>query len=437
MGWKAETTPAAMAKTPAVVIDIGSGYTKMGFAGNIEPQFVIPTCVANSAKKAGGVVSSHAQATGVAEMDFYIGDEAYARKDSDRYLLSYPVTKGRIEHWDDMERFLQQAIFRNMRCTPEEHNFLLTEPAFNSPENRELTAEIMFETFNVKGLNIGVQAVLALYAQWVNDVKVSDDSMGASPDLTGMVVDSGDGLTHVIPVADGYVISSCIQEIPLGGKHVTEFVSDMLRDRGEPVPPEQRLEAARQIKEQHSYLSRDVVEEYQKYDADPKRFKNLSGVFPKTKEAWSINIGYERFLAPEIFFNPEIFVESVTRPLPELVDRCILGCPMDYRRKLYGNIVLSGGSTTFTHFKERLQRDLQVVVDARLANNQAISGGASPTPIPVTVRGGKRRNQQRFAAWLGGSLFAAEANFESFCKTKKDYEEYGPSCMRASCVGMR
>lgn len=422
--------------TPAVVIDCGSGYTKMGFAGNIEPQFVIPTCVANSAQKgrSQGMASSHAQATGVqAEMDFYIGDEAYARKDSDRYLLSYPVVKGRIEHWDDMERFFQQAIFRNMRVTPEEHNFLLTEPPFNTPENRELTAEIMFETFNVKGLNFGVQAVLALYAQWVNDVKVSDDTMGSSPDLTGMVVDSGDGLTHVIPVADGYVISSCIQEIPLGGKHVTEFVSDMLRDRGEPVPPEQRLEAARQIKEQHSYLSRDVVEEYQKYDSDPKRFKSLSGVFQKTKESWSIQIGYERFLAPELFFNPEIFTDSVTAPLPVLVDRCIMGCPMDYRRKLYNNIVLSGGSTTFTHFKERLQRDLQQVVDIRLAGIGAASG-VQTSSIPVQVRGGKRRNQQRFAAWLGGSLFAAEPNFESHCKTKKEYDEIGPSCMRASPV---
>merc|ERR1740117_2227262 len=205
--------------------------------------------------------------------------------------------------------------------------------------------------------------------------------MGASPDLTGMVVDSGDGGTHIIPVADGYVISSCIQEIPLGGKHVTEFVSDMLRDRSEPVPPEQRLEAARQIKEQHSYLSRDVVEEYQKYDQDPKRFKNLSGVFPKTKEAWQIQIGYERFLAPEIFFT------DVTQPLPEIVDRCIMGCPMDYRRRLYNNIVLSGGSTTFTHFKERLQRDLQVVVDARLALAQAAAGGAAPRSIPVEVHG--------------------------------------------------
>mmetsp|Transcript_3155 Transcript_3155/g.5549 ORF Transcript_3155/g.5549 Transcript_3155/m.5549 type:complete len:436 (-) Transcript_3155:51-1358(-) len=423
----------------AVVIDIGSGYTKMGFAGNIEPQFVIPTCVANSAKKAmHGVHTHQGQASVVGEMDFYIGEEAYQRKDSDRYLLSYPVVKGRIDNWDDMERYLQQAIFRNLRCTPEEHNFMLTEPPFNTPEARELTAEVMFETFNVKGLNIGVQAVLALYAQWYTEVKAQLEAQGqtpGAPDLTGMVVDSGDGLTHIIPVADGYVIGSCIQELPLGGRHVTEFISNMLTDRGEPVPPEQRLEAARQIKEQHSYLSRDVVEEYQKFDQDAKRFKTHSGVFPKTNQAWSIQIGYERFLAPEIFFHPEIFVDTVSQPLPNIVDRCILQCPIDYRRRLYGNIVLAGGSTTFTHFKERLQRDLQLIVDTRLGQSQANSGHAAQ-PIGCQVCGWRRRSMQRWAAWLGGSLFAAQPQFGSLCKTKQEYDEVGPSCMRSSPVLM-
>jgi len=420
---------AGLARHPPVVIDVGSGFTKMGYAGNIEPQYVIPTCVANSAKKAGGVYISQSQGTGTAETDFYIGDEAYQRKDSPLYLLSYPVSKGRIEHWDDMERFLQQAIYRNLRCTPEEHLFLLTEPPFNTPENRELTAEIMFETFNVRGLHIAVQAVLALYAQWAQ----GRDEAAAKPDLTGLVVDSGDGLTHVIPVADGFVIGSCIQELALGGRHVTQFVSDMLTDRGEPVPPEQRMEAARQIKEQHSYLCRDVVEEYQKFDQDPRKFKTLSGVVPKTKEAWSIQIGYERFLAPEIFFHPELFVEAVTAPLPEVVDSCVRQCPIDYRRRLYGNVVLSGGSTTFTHFKERLQRDLQQVVDARL-QGAALASRASPEPIAVQVSGGKQRKHQRFAAWLGGSIFAQEPQFQAACKTKQEYDEVGPQCMRGSPV---
>eukprot|EP00434_Breviolum_minutum_P025620 symbB.v1.2.022637.t1/scaffold2023.1/size92131/2 len=172
-----------------------------------EPTFMIPTVVANAARKqTGSVHISQSAFTSLADADFYIGDEAYARKDSPNYLLSSPVSKGRIENWDDMERFLQQAIFRNLRCIPEEHDFLLTEPPFNTPENRELMAEMMFETFNVKGLYIGVQAVLALYAQWVLDVQMEMED-ASSPNLTGLVVDSGEGLSHVIPVADGYVIS--------------------------------------------------------------------------------------------------------------------------------------------------------------------------------------------------------------------------------------
>jgi len=411
---------------PSVVIDIGSGFTKMGYAGNLEPQFVVPTCVANSVNKSTSVHLSHSQAT-FAEMDFYIGDEAYQRKDSDKYLLSYPVSKGRIEKWNDMERFLGQAIYRKLRCTPEEHNFLITEPPFNTPENREHTAEIMFETFNVPGLHIGVQAVLALYGQWKNSLANEED---VSAGLTGLVVDSGDGLTHVIPVADGYVIGSCIKEIPLGGKHVTEFISDMLRDRQEAVPAELRLEAARQIKENHTYVCRDVVQEFQKFDQDPSRMKPLSGVSKITKKPWSIDIGYERFLAPEMFFSPEIFCDA-TETLPQVVDHCVTSCPIDYRRKMYANIVLSGGSTTFTHFKERLGRDIQNIVDERL-EARAVVSGAKAQPIKVAVNGGKRKAHQRFAPWLGGSLFAAEPTFASSLHTREDYLEYGPSIARES-----
>eukprot|EP00928_Gymnodinium_smaydae_P040361 TRINITY_DN27378_c0_g5_i1.p1 TRINITY_DN27378_c0_g5~~TRINITY_DN27378_c0_g5_i1.p1 ORF type:complete len:428 (-),score=91.74 TRINITY_DN27378_c0_g5_i1:107-1390(-) len=410
-----------------VVIDIGSGYTKMGLAGNLEPQLVVPTCVANPARKTGVVCSSAPQGLSAAgsEADFYIGDEAYQRKDSPNYLLSYPVKQGRIDNWDDMERFMQQAVFRNLRCNPEEHLFLLTETPFNTPESRERTAEIMFETFNVKGLHIAVQAVLALYGQWCQR---AEEFSTPSMDLTGLVIDSGDGLTHIIPVADGYVVNSCIQEIPIGGKHVTEFVADMLRDRNEPVPATQRLEVARQIKEQHSYLCRNVVEEFQKFDNDDRKFKKLTGVNPKTKEDWAITVGYERFLAPEIFFHPEMFVESVQMPLPSVVDKCILQCPIDYRRRLYGNIVLSGGSTTFLHFRERLQRDLQVIVNTRLKQAE-INSGVPPQPIAVQVDQSKRK-ATRFAAWLGGSLLAAESTFPSTCKSKREYDEVGPSCMR-------
>ena len=88
---------------------------------------------------------------------------------------------------------LKDNTFRYFRAEPEDHYFLLTEPPLNTPENREYLAEIMFETFNVPGFYIAVQAVLALCATWIGrDHKFRT--------LTGTVIDSGDGVTHVIPV---------------------------------------------------------------------------------------------------------------------------------------------------------------------------------------------------------------------------------------------
>jgi actin-related protein 3 len=69
--------------------------------------------------------------------------------------LNMPVKHGIVDNWDYMERFWQQCIFQQLRVDPEEHPFVLTEPPLNPPENRELTAEIMFETFGVPSLYIG------------------------------------------------------------------------------------------------------------------------------------------------------------------------------------------------------------------------------------------------------------------------------------------
>jgi actin-related protein 3 len=114
-----------------------------------------------------------------------------------------------------MEKFWHKSIFDILRGEPEEHNFILTEPPMNPPENREKLAEIFFETFNAKGLYIGVQAILALYSDSQSQKLSNRDS------LTGTVLDSGDGVTHVIPVADGFVIGSCIKHIPLAGRDMT------------------------------------------------------------------------------------------------------------------------------------------------------------------------------------------------------------------------
>ncbi|XP_062955004.1 actin-related protein 3B isoform X5 [Cynocephalus volans] len=223
---------------PPCVVDCGTGYTKLGYAGNTEPQFIIPSCIAirESAK-----VVDQAQRRvlrGVDDLDFFIGDEAI---DKPTYATKWPIRHGIIEDWDLMERFMEQVVFKYLRAEPEDHYFLMTEPPLNTPENREYLAEIMFESFNVPGLYIAVQAVLALAASWTSR-QVGERT------LTGIVIDSGDGVTHVIPVAEGYVIGSCIKHIPIAGRDITYFIQQLLREREVGIPPEQSLETAKAIK---------------------------------------------------------------------------------------------------------------------------------------------------------------------------------------------
>lgn len=185
----------------------------------------------------------------------------------------------------------------------------------NSPENREQIAEIMFETFNVKGLYIGVQASLALYAQICRTDNQEPNAINqlTNSDMTGCVIDSGDGVTHVFPVCDGQVIASCVKNIPLAGRDMTKFITDSLRDRGEKFPAEDTNDIAQKIKEKYGYVCKDVLAEFEKYDKKKKddngnwvqsrKFKRLVHKVSSGNMV-SIDVGYEAFLAPEMFFHP-------------------------------------------------------------------------------------------------------------------------------------
>ncbi|URD91104.1 hypothetical protein MUK42_27196 [Musa troglodytarum] len=256
----------------------------------------------------------------------------------------------RVENWDAMERFWQQCIFNFLRCDPEDHYFLLTESPLTAPESREYTGEIMFETFNIPGLYIAVQPVLALAAGYTT----------SKCQMTGVVVDVGDGATHVVPVADGYVIGSSIRSIPIAGKDVTQFIQQLMK-------------------------------EFNKHDKEPSKYtKQWIGTKPKTRARYSCDVGYERFLGPEIFFHPEIYNDNFTSPLPVTVDKCIQLSPIDTRRALYKS-----------------------------------------QPIEVNV---VSHPFQRYAVWFGGSVLASTPEFYEACHTKAEYEEYGASICRTNPV---
>ncbi|CCE92858.1 actin-related protein 3 TDEL_0F00470 [Torulaspora delbrueckii] len=447
---------------PAVVMDNGTGLTKLGFAGNDSPSWVFPTAIAtaqpsNAKQTSSNAVSAGASSVantgqssgsgrqyfgnstsatafnslssgsalmsnnlagkrGTEDLDFYIGNEALIAAQGPSYGLSYPIRHGQVENWDHMERFWENSIFKYLRTEPEDHCFLLTEPPLNPPENREQVAEIFFESFNCAGLYIAVQAVLALAASWTSS-KVIDRS------LTGTVIDSGDGVTHVIPVAEGYVIGSAIKNIPIAGRDITLFIQQLLRERGE---EDTSLRTAERIKQEYCYVCPDIVKEFNKFDRDSEKFAQFVVESQEKTRRKVVDVGCERFMAPEIFFNPEIASSDFLTPLPTIVDHTIQACPIDVRKGLYNNIVLSGGSTMFKDFGRRLQRDLKSIVNNRIVQSEYLSGTKS-TGVDVQVISHRK---QRNAVWFGGSLLAQTAEFKSYCHTKKDYEEIGPEIVR-------
>lgn len=218
------------------------------------------------------------------------------------------------------------------------------------------------------------------------------------------------------------MIGSSIKSVPIAGRDITSFVQNLLRERGETnIPPEDSLRIAEAIKEDYSYVCPDIVKEFKKYDQEPdKYFKKYEGIYSVTGKVndilyacfscsqpslknYTVDVGFERFLAPEIFFNPEIASSDFLTPLPEIVDTVIQTSPIDVRRGLYKNIVLSGGSTMFKGFDKRLQRDIKRVVDKRIQDSEVASGSRA-TPMEVNVISHKK---QRHAVWFGGSLLAS------------------------------
>ena len=134
------------------------------------------------------------------------------------------------------------------------------------------------------------------------------------------------------------------------------------------------------------------------------------------RQTWEIDVGYEQFLGPELFFNPELLNPEYTTPLANLVDQTIMHCPVDTRRGLFSNIVVAGGSTKFKGFDKRLQRDLNRLVKSRyeanlLAVKAKLNGNVEVQgkQMEVHVSGSKKRE---IASWLGGSYVASQVEVE-------------------------
>jgi len=362
-----------MAYNEPVVIDTGTSSIKAGLAGGQEPTLNFPAYVGRP---------KHKQVMTTLEGDYHVGSKASELRGI--LQLQSASSHGIVQSWTDIEK-LWGSVYKNLNVVQEQHPVLLTEAPLNPRKNRAKSAEIFFETFNVPALYVQTTSILSLYA---------------SGRVTGCVLDSGDGVSCVVPVYQGFATQHAVQRQDLAGRDISDYLQVLLRKLGANFHTSAEVEIVRDIKEKCCFVSTDPLA------AEAEAETTVDYQLP---DGQVIKLGKERFRAPELLFRPSMMGSEYV-PLPEALATAISKCDLHVRKELYSDIILSGGTTIFQGFGERMLSETRTL---------------APKDIVIKIWAPAKRT---LSAWIGGSILASLTSFKGqMLISRKAYAEQGSS----------
>jgi actin-related protein 2 len=325
-----------------------------------------------------------------------VGDEC--AKYRDMLETSYPVENGIVKDWKGMKSLYDYTFFDKMKIDPKDHKILLTEPPMNPKENQSKMLQVMFEQYNFEGAKVNIQAMLVLYAQGL---------------MTGVVVDSGDGVSHVVPVWEGIVPPLLIKRLNVAGRHITRYLIKLLQVRGYAFNRSADFETVRQIKEKLCYVGYDLAIEKQLALETTTLVSNYT-----LPDGRVIKVGSERYEAPEVMFQPHL-IDSESPGMQHMLFNMIQEADIDLREAFYKHIVLSGGSTMYPGLPSRLEKEMkQLYLTKVLKGDQA-----RLAKFKLRIEDPPRRKHMVF---LGGSVLADIMKDKAeFWISNKEWKEHG------------
>lgn len=359
----------------AIVFDNGSGNFKYGLAGNDTPLGNIPSVI--------GFCES--QDTFEESTDRYIGDNAVSRRDTLNIIR--PIERGKIVDWDSMEKLWEYIFLHELNCDFEHIKLpiILTAPSKGWKEGRKKMAQIMFEKFEVPGCSIFSQSLLSLFS---------------TGNVTGLAIEFGDGISQTVPCYEGHIVPYGVSRIPIGGKDVTFYLQQLLKERCNIELTPSQYEIAQDIKEKTSYLLNVEGVRPNGISIKDEVYELPDGQIVTIDQACRAECG-------EVLFKPNLL--STTSPnTPGIVDIAkdtINKCDRTLQNEMMQNVVLSGGGSMIPGLPERFEGELKKEVN----NNFH------------TLVDPHRDN----AAWIGGSMLASMDTFRSIMITRQEYDEIG------------